>query len=267
MAVLCTICDQLFVPGLEALLHSLKTPGGLSPDGLPMVVYEPPDHIMSDHNRAGLVALWPTIRFKPLADLGETRAITGKGPAIWELFRRKLLVYGDETLGDHAIWLDADMWAANALDGLLELPDISLAPDWGPRKPEDHSGHSALSAGLIAFKPSVDRLKAIEDFSIERAADYKYGDQELLSRYLWAIEADKVNMLDQSWHISRRLLAHWPDDWARLKPMVRFIHFGGPQKPWLAEGRMPVNRAYFGLCDEWDAVHRCAMVSIGQCAK
>ncbi len=201
----------------------------------------------------GDVELWasrrdPRVEFRGIERLGPPPEPWPARNDFERLTYHKLTLLAADWLGDRVAWIDADILIRHHIDDLAELEDYTAPLAYGVKPPANHIG-PALSFGLVIYQPSVRRVNDILEYASKIPPDACARDQNLVSRYMWAEESERISNLSLEFHLNTRCKHYQPLLWERIGTK-RLYHYGGP-KPWDADSRRATHKPFWGLFNDW----------------
>jgi lipopolysaccharide biosynthesis glycosyltransferase len=240
------LTDRRFLPGLFALLQSLRENSGLSPLPRVIVVIEGPP--LSREMEAALSEHGLPLTFVQREVLGEVRHPFPPVHKRYANTLQKLLIFGLPEPGP-LCYLDVDLLCLNPLDGLDSIGPFSAAPDLGKAQPVEVDGLPMFNAGFFIYRPDRARLADLLAFMARTAAPQDtHGDQLILNRYFHREHRSEVRTLDPSWNTLKRLKVHQP---ALFDPgRIRLLHYVG-RKPWRTTSWHPGEPEYLDINRLW----------------
>lgn len=220
-----TLADDLYAPGLAALLQSLVENSEL--DDLEVLVVVPGP--LSPHIRGALDASGARVRYVDRSTLGEIDAKPGTGSFRYVTSLQKLLVFNLPPSRDHIAYIDTDIICVGSLRGLEAMAPISVVADRGFTEPLNTDGSPMFNAGFFTFHPDPALLAELLRYYQESDRHFPLGDQVLLNEFLRARHPDDVQFVDQSWNMLTLWLCLHPE---LAVEDSRLLHFVG-HKPWI----------------------------------
>jgi hypothetical protein len=224
--VFATVMTPDYVPGLLTLLHSLRANGRVRA-GRRFLVIEQLEIGQADRERLGRLGF--DLEFLPVSEVGSVAILHPQIRQRFDVAMQKLLVLGLE-VDRNVCFIDADQLCLNPLPGLEDLPHFSAVPDIGKELlPQWIRNHPMINSGFMVLRPSRALLGEVLDYYQGCGIDFNFGDQEVLSHFLWATRPDSVNLLPPQWNTLKRLKHHHPLHFDLGR--IRLLHYVGV-KPW-----------------------------------
>lgn len=238
-----TVCNDRFVPGLEAFLRSLVA---VYP-GLDVDIHVFNDGTLGDFVRRRLIRIHPRLIFsEPDMDwLGPLPDVSGNHRRIGKLGYMNVMALALSGYS-RIVLVDSDMLVLGGLAPLWTNPGYVVAPDCGARPFAVRSpatGDLVVNSGVISIPGAAATpaaLAEIQALANDTAAlpvcDMldRFADQKLWNLYL---RGKPKTWLPLNFNCNVKYLARWlgGDDEA-----VSILHFTGP-KPWDDARHLPVD--------------------------
>jgi len=207
-----------YVPGVEALGHSLRASGSVEP----RIVMATPD--LTPVRRGVLEAQgWRIRDVEPIANpYPGDRLMFGRFARVFTKLRA-----WDLTDLDKVVLLDADTIVRRNIDDLFERPDFAAAPDFFlPDR---------FNSGVMVLRPSAEVFRTMFD-RLWTLSSYDGGDQGFLNRFFadwYAMPvAHRLPIAYNVHHFVFQFLSAHPGLRRDFLDEVRVVHYT-LQKPWM----------------------------------
>ena len=241
-----SIVDRSYVPGLFALLQSIRENGGLGADCRFLVYLEEPlPAPVADRLRA----VGPALEFLDRRELGDIRSplpqVAGRRH---EYAFKKLLAFRVPRPGP-LCFIDVDMLCLGPLGPLGGFGHFSAAPDIGIGEATSILGRPMFNTGLFLYEPSERRFEAMIEHIGRHGSEFTaMGDQPAVNHYFYTHEPGSVHLLDPRWNTLKRVKHH-----QRVRfdlGRVRLLHYVG-KNPWDWDWADRSEWPYFDLARLW----------------
>jgi lipopolysaccharide biosynthesis glycosyltransferase len=245
MIPILTMANLGFVPGVVALLQSLEDNGNL-PNNQKIIIVELEP--FTEDIRDRLRDFPFGIDFRDIKEFGQVDDVA---PFKWfpctikehmsewlnciiqKLFMFKLTEY------PKLLWIDCDIICLNDITEMYDMPPLSATKDAGieiDRRVPEFGDNFMFNTGVMAFEPSLDLFNGIIEYSKEHFPSFAHvrpsGDQTMINAYYWAKQPEAVNIIEQKWNITWKIIARHPQYFYQLMDNdPKFLHFVG-EKPW-----------------------------------
>ncbi|KAF0093169.1 MAG: hypothetical protein E1N59_3084 [Puniceicoccaceae bacterium 5H] len=239
-----TIADAPYIPGLLAMLQSMKENGNLPADTRFYVIHEDP---LEKRHIESLEQVGISIEFLPRQSLGDVPALAPQYRDLFIFTFKKLLVLKLPVQGKVA-FVDSDMLCLNPLDGIEELEHFSAAPAYGNSAPEDTAGGPMINSGFFVYEPSEELFNDVLDYYFNCGRSFDFGDQQVLSFYFRERSSDPLHLCDLKWNTVKRLKHAFPQFFDLDK--ICFLHYVDT-KPWERPRLHRFERHYIPLYHMW----------------
>lgn len=227
-----TTCDPSYVPGLLALLQSMKENAGI-PLQFTVIEYEP----LGNQSREQLLQIGLPLEFIPCDSLGHfdfdrSRTDTPRMAPNLNKFLVWLLPYRER-----CCYIDADTLCLNRLDGIHGFPSLSVVinqsaidtePDSDPTyRP---SGIHPWNAGIFYFEPDPQLFRELQVYAKSYTGQIRYGDQVIHNDFFGAVHPARVHWIEPVWNMSIWALHKHPELYSLER--TRLLHYADSAKPW-----------------------------------
>lgn len=219
-----TMTDNEFVPGVLALIQSLKENSGFDENEIEIVILELED--LKKENKDNLKNFNLDLTFYKSNKLGKFKFdsdLVEKNHHIVTL--QKFLIYKlpyDEKM----CYLDADLICLSDVTKLSELKPISAGINIGSGPPPTINNYIQFSSGMFVFKPSLRMYEEIQEFANDYNQKLKRSDLSLMNEFYYRKYPESINLLGLEWHIPITLKRFHPREWSYVKKKgIRFLHY------------------------------------------
>jgi len=118
---------------------------------------------------------------------------------------------------------------------MIEFKPLAVTPEFGVKPPEpieEFGGKLGFCTGFMVLEPNKDDYCGMIELLAEKGPEifnkFPTGDQAIINHYFYKHHPDKVNMLEQKWGITNRMILSAPD---LIQKRPKFLHYLGI-KPW-----------------------------------
>lgn len=233
MLRLVTTLTRDYVPGLAALLQSLRENAGID-WGLSVITYDAIDPATQE-NLGRLCS--GEIRWIDVRDLGSVPQPPNQTPRMRPNFQKLLIWRLPKPRRGTLVYLDADMLCLSSLEGMESFPSLSVVRKQSSigRPPDADtaylpSGRYPWNAGMMVFRPSKDIFEGLCAQARSYVAPIRFGDQVIHNDYFNRERQGDVHYIDPQWNMSTWMKRKWPAIYSR-RP-VKLLHFAHAPKPW-----------------------------------
>ena len=219
-----TLVNEKFVPGLYALLESLRQNAKLGYRNHFIIIYLD-DGVLrhkSKLSKFGFEIDWISAKTlgKITAPLKQKR---------YQEALQKLLIFNlpyNKTL----CFIDSDMICLKPLKQLKKMTPMKAVRNIGNKLEIPIHGQPMFNTGLLIFQPSGERFKKILSYIEQSDFNFELGDQGVLNRYIYSQEPDRMELLDLEWNMPCKVKHLHPKVWKKTR--IRLLHYVS-KKPWL----------------------------------
>ena len=240
-----TYTDKKYLPGLFALLQSLKENSSIDIDEMIIVCEEIiPKNIISSLTQIGI-----PLYFLNRNDLGDIKSKDKQLQSQHELAFKKILLF-KLPLNEKIAYVDVDMVCMNSLKGINLLPTLSVAPDIGISKtPRLINGFPMFNTGFMIFQPSNEIFQELRDYILNSEVQFNdLGDQTPINAFFYQQNPSMVNMIDPCWNTLKRVALRERN--LLHNPNLKLLHFVG-RKPWESPIYKRTEMPYISLYRFW----------------
>ena len=253
--IFCTLADSNYLPGVLALLQSLKDSGDI--DDQPFRLFYRDEKFIEARER--IEAIGRSVELIDVRDLGRVEVTTGQSAPRFAAAFDKLLLFKQpvDPQDEKVCYIDCDMLCLGSLRPLLEAEHFSAAPDIGmtAERVLDHERKQIIfNSGLMVFRPAEQLFAEMIAFMKTSGHAFTDGDQHLLNYFFYRPgAADQVHILHHRFNSLKRLAHHLPERFDLAD--TRLLHFVG-RKPWQPDiVHHADERPYMQLYKMWHDVY------------
>lgn len=225
-----TTLDTAYVPGLLALLQSLKENAGCAFRFTILTYGKIPKPEVARLESLGVPLEWiPRSRLGKLPDPpnSEPRMRPNfQKPLIWRLPYEHPLTY-----------IDTDVLCLRSLQGMEKFDELTVVrkqSSIGRSTDADSSylpsGRYPWNAGIFVFRPSEETLQGIIEQANSYTSPIRYGDQVILNDHFNRERPEVLNYVGYEWNMSTWVARRYPRLFRRTP--TRLLHFAHAAKPW-----------------------------------
>lgn len=227
--------DINYMPGLIALLESIKRNGNL-PQDQKYIVLETEKISQRDKDLFKRFEL--DIEFQEHPDYSDVCLdwFTGWQGLEWYSWTRKvmkLICLFNMTQYQKIIWIEPDMVCTGDLNELSSFESFSARPDFGETQAMVFD-HPQVNSGLMIISPCEEdykgMIKIVSNNPRPLLKIIPGGDQTIISHYFWQNKPNDIHLLDWKWGVNKRTV-NKPEIFKEHSEDMRLLHYVG-FKPW-----------------------------------
>lgn len=224
---------EKYIPGLVALVESIRESSGFSDEEIEFAVIKTPETEL-DRDKLPKEIKFEVFNTTDLGKFEFDESLFLKKAKKWKTIQNKILVF-KLPYEENICYLDVDILCLGDITELKNFKPLTASIAFNSKGPQTVLGnYLTFCAGFFVFRPSNELFDEIQEFALGYKDKINSGDQVLLNNFFYSKYPNDVHLLGLEWGTDIRIKKIIPKHYKSLlkDQKVKFLHFT-KVNPWM----------------------------------